>query len=156
MLWISRQNDDFIWNCMMPRYRWRSMPLYQLSMYGTGKKVDFFLIVRSEVKSLSHVMTLCDPMDCSLPGSSVHGIFQARVLEWVATSFSRGSSRPRDRTWVSRIAGRCFTIWATREAPLIARGGAQILKEEAMTKLKVYVRATLKTSQWRTLCSLGP
>ena len=62
--------------------------------------------------------TLCDPMDCSLPGSSVHGIFQARVLEWVAISFSRGSSQPRDQTWVSRIAGRSFTIWATREAPL--------------------------------------
>ena len=45
--------------------------------------------------------TLCKPMDCSPPGSSVHGIFQARVLEWVAISFSRGSSRPRDRTWVS-------------------------------------------------------
>ena len=42
--------------------------------------------------------TLCDPMDCSLPGSSIHGIFQARVLEWVAISFSRGSPRPRDRT----------------------------------------------------------
>ena len=42
--------------------------------------------------------TLCDPMDCSLPGSSVHGILQARILEWVAISFSRGSSRPRDRT----------------------------------------------------------
>ena len=40
--------------------------------------------------------TLCDPMDCNLPGSSVHVIFQARVLEWVAISFSRGSSRPRD------------------------------------------------------------
>ena len=53
--------------------------------------------------------TLCDPMDCSLPDFSVHGIFQARVLEWVAISFSRGSSRPRDRTQVSRIAGRCFT-----------------------------------------------
>ena len=50
--------------------------------------------------------TLCDPMDCSLSGSSVHGIFHARVLEWVAISFSRGSSRPRDRTWVSRIVGR--------------------------------------------------
>ena len=60
-------------------------------------------------------LTLCDPMDCSLPGSSVHGIFQARVLEWVAISFSRGSSPPRDQTWVSRIVGRCFTIWATRE-----------------------------------------
>ena len=53
-------------------------------------------------------------MDCSLPGSSVHGIFQARVLEWVAISFSRGSSRPRDRTWVSRVVGRRFTVWATR------------------------------------------
>ena len=60
--------------------------------------------------------TLCDPMDCNLPGSSVHVIFQARVLEWVAISFSRGSSRPRDWTWVSRIAGRRFTIWVTREA----------------------------------------
>ena len=56
--------------------------------------------------------TLCDPMDCSLQGSSVHGIFQARVLEWVAISFSRESSRLRDRTWVSHIAGRCFTVWA--------------------------------------------
>ena len=56
-------------------------------------------------------------MDCSLPGSSVHGIFQARALEWVAISFSRGSSRPRDWTCVSCIAGRRFTIWATREAP---------------------------------------
>ena len=61
-------------------------------------------------------LTLCDPMDCSLPGSSVHGIFQARILEWVAISFSRGSSWPRDRTQVSRIVGRRFTIWATREA----------------------------------------
>ena len=59
--------------------------------------------------------TLCYPMDYSLPDSSVHGIFQARVLEWVAISFSRGSSWPRDRTWVSRIAGRRFTISATRE-----------------------------------------
>ena len=60
-------------------------------------------------------LTLCYPMDCSLPGSSVHGIFQARVLEWVAISFSRGSFWPRDWTWVSHIVGRCFTIWATRE-----------------------------------------
>ena len=50
--------------------------------------------------------TLCDPMDCSLPGFSVHGIFHARVLEWVAISFSRGSSWPRDQTKVSCIAGR--------------------------------------------------
>ena len=62
-----------------------------------------------KVKSLSRVR-LCDPVDCSLPGSSVHGIFQARVLEWVAISFSRGSSRPRDRTQFSLIVGRRFTV----------------------------------------------
>ena len=49
-------------------------------------------------------LTLCDSMDCSLPGSSVHGILQARILEWVAISFSRGSSRPRDQTWVSGVS----------------------------------------------------
>ena len=54
--------------------------------------------------------TLCDPMDCSPLGFSVHGILQARILEWVAISFSRGSSRPTDRTWVSCIAGGFFTI----------------------------------------------
>ena len=59
--------------------------------------------------------TLCDPVDCSLPGSSVHWIFQAIVLEWIAISFSRGSSQPRDRTWVSCIVDRRFTVWATRE-----------------------------------------
>ena len=59
--------------------------------------------------------TLCNPMDCRLPRSSVHGIFQAIVLEWIAISFSRGSFQPRDWTWVSRIVDRCFTIWATRE-----------------------------------------
>ena len=59
--------------------------------------------------------TLCDPLDCSLPGSSVHEIFQARILEWVAISFCRRSSQPRDWTWVSHIVGRRFTVWATRE-----------------------------------------
>ena len=54
-------------------------------------------------------------MDCSLPGSSVHGISQARILEWVSISFSRASSQPRDRTQVYCIAGRLFTGWATRE-----------------------------------------
>ena len=58
-------------------------------------------------------LTLCDLMDCSPLGSSIHGILQARMLEWVATLFSRGSSRPRDQTQVSCIAGRFFTIWAT-------------------------------------------
>ena len=61
--------------------------------------------------------TLCDPMGCRLPGSSVHGIFQAIVLEWIAISFSRGSSQPRDQSWVSWIVDRCFTVWTTREIP---------------------------------------
>ena len=69
---------------------------------------------KSEVAQLCP--TLCDPMDCSPPGFSVHGIFQARVLKWVTISFSKGSSQPRDWTWVSCIADRCFTVWATREA----------------------------------------
>ena len=59
--------------------------------------------------------TLCDPKDCGLPGSSIHGIFQARVLEWVAISFSRESSWPRDWTRVSHMVGRRFTVWATGE-----------------------------------------
>ena len=128
-----------------------------------------FLLQCMKVKSESEVaqscLTLSDPIDCSLPGSSIHGIFQARVLGWVtiafsgiyyecifshvqlfatpwtvarqaplsmgfskqeywsgvSMSFSRGSSRPRDRTQVSRIAGRRFTLWATREALLSVR-----------------------------------
>ena len=55
-------------------------------------------------------LTLCDPKDYSPPGSFVHGIPQARILEWVAIPFSRGSSLSRDQTWVSCIAGRVFTI----------------------------------------------
>ena len=72
---------------------------------------------RKKVKSHSVVSDSLRPHRLfSWPGSSIHGIFQARVLEWVAISFSRGSSSPRERTWVSHIAGRLFTIWATREA----------------------------------------
>ena len=65
---------------------------------------------------LSHVQLYRNPMDCSLLGSSVHGILQARILEWVAISFSRGSSQPRNWTLLSCLAGRFFTDWAAREA----------------------------------------
>ena len=67
------------------------------------------------VQSLQSCLTHCSPMDCSLPGSSVHGILQTRILEWVAMPSSRGSSQPRDRTCVSvfpvspALAGRFFT-----------------------------------------------
>ena len=66
-------------------------------------------------------------MDCSLSGSSIHGIFQARVLEWIAISFFRGPSRPRNQTQVSRIAGRRFNLWATREAPREELTGIHLL-----------------------------
>ena len=58
---------------------------------------------------------LCNPTDCSPPGSSVHGLLQTRVLEWVAMPSSRGSSPPRDWTQVSHTTGGFFAIWATRE-----------------------------------------
>ena len=62
-----------------------------------------------KVKVAQCCPTLCDPMDCSLPGSSAHGVLQARILDWVAIPFSRGSSQPRDQTQVSHIAGGFFT-----------------------------------------------
>ena len=68
------------------------------------------------VKSLQLCLTLCNPMDCSPPDSSVHGILQARILEWVAIFFSRGSSWPRDRTQISHTAGRLLTLWATKKS----------------------------------------
>ena len=70
-----------------------------------------------EVKVTQSCLTLCDPMDCSPPSSSVHRFPQARVLEWVAIPFARGSSQPRDWTQVSCIAGLFFTSRATSEAP---------------------------------------
>ena len=64
-------------------------------------------------------LTLSNLMDCSMPGPSVHGIFQARIPWWVAILFSKGSSWPRNRIWVSQIAGRFITLWASREASII-------------------------------------
>jgi len=71
-----------------------------------------------ESESVMSCPTLCNPMDCSLPGSSVHRILQARILEWFAVPFSRASSWPRDWTQVSCIAGRFYTVWAIWEAPV--------------------------------------
>ena len=97
---------------------------------------------KKEREAAQSCPTLCDPMDCSPPGSSVHGISQARKLEWIAVSFSRGSSWPRDQTRVSRIAGRRFTIWATREA----------LKEQKVLPKKIWLLLTFSAahSKWST------
>ena len=87
-----------------PKQRHKAAVDRERRSYGDDGELGSLLL-------LSH----CDPENCSPPGSSVHGIFQARILEWVAISFSRGSSWPRDRTQVSLIVGRRFTVWATRE-----------------------------------------
>ena len=89
--------------------------IYTCIQYYCIQNIQYFLTISPQRKSGFYDTTLCDPMDCSLPGSSVHGIFQAIVLEWIAISFFRGSYQPRDRTRVSRIVNRRFTVWATRE-----------------------------------------
>ena len=73
----------------------------------------------SESESVSHWVlsdSIVTPVDCSLPGCSVHGLLQAKILEWIAMPSSRGSFRPRDWSWVFCIAARFFTVWATRES----------------------------------------
>ena len=74
---------------------------------------------RSEMKVAQSCPTLCDPVDCSLLGSSVPGIFQARILEWIAIPFSKGSSQPRDQTQASCTAGGFYTTWAILHAARI-------------------------------------
>ena len=107
---------------------WISFPIYVtteswvgiLVLHSRFSLVIYFIhninCVEVKVLVIQPCLTLWDPRDCSPPGSSVHVILQARILEWVAISFSRLSSRPSDWSWVSHIAGRFFTIWATREA----------------------------------------
>ena len=97
-----------------------------ISTWGLSECATFFPISswpplgKSPAESESEVAqscpAICNSTDCSLTGSSIHGVFQARVPEWVAFSFSRVSSQSRARTQVSHIASRCFTLWATREA----------------------------------------
>ena len=81
---------------------------------GVLKSRDITLPTKVHIVKESEVAPSCptlgNHMDCSLPGSSIHGIFQARILEWVTISFSRGSPQPRDQTWVSRTAGSFYTI----------------------------------------------
>ena len=101
-----------------------ALPGWFLSTKPPGQSLGavpyFILFLGSPLKVQVSVIQLCltlyNPTDCNLPGSSIHGIFQASILEWLVIPFSKGSSRPRDWNWVSCIAGRFFTICATREA----------------------------------------
>ena len=96
------------------------MNLYSKVMSLLFNMLSRLVILVIKKKLVTHsCLTLWNPLDCSLPGFSVHGILQIRILEWVAFPFSRGSSWPRDWTLVSHVAGRFFTTWATRKATLV-------------------------------------
>ena len=121
-LWVKLYPDKYLlchlWKQESDGYSW----LYSLEDNSWEKGIAsrelliFFLWDFAEVLVAHLCPTLCNPMDCSLPGSSVHGVLQARIQEWVVILFSRGSSQHRDQIQVSCIAGRFFTIRATRKA----------------------------------------
>ena len=92
--------------------------VFQLQLVSSLQNADLIMVKvkESESEVAQSCPTLCDPVDCSLPGFSVHGILQARILEWVTISFSSRSSQPRDWTQVFHIGGRHLNLWATREA----------------------------------------
>ena len=91
--------------------------LGQMTVFKARSRSPASLITRQTMVSLVKVscLTLCDPMDCNPPGSSVHGILQARKLGWAAIPFSKESFQPRDWTQVPCIASGLFTVWATRD-----------------------------------------
>ena len=102
-----------------PGYLFYTLGYNPVPLYFVAQMLQLWPLVSEVAQSC---LTLCNPMDCSLLGSSIHGIFQARILEWVAISFSRGSSQPRDRTRVSGIVGRCFSRLSLQGSLLFKKG----------------------------------
>ena len=118
---MLNESNDNGHPCLVPN-KGRFLNSFSLlrMMLAVGLSYVAFIMLRFvHAKSLRLCLTLCDPMDHSLPGSSVHGILQARILDWVAISFSRGSSWPRDRTCISCIGRLILYSQATQEAPVI-------------------------------------
>ena len=108
--------------------------------------VTLYTSIKMCAKLLQLCLTLCNSMDCSPPGSSVCGILQARILEWVAVASSRGPSPPRDQTHVSCIAKEILYCWATREAPLW-----NVLGDEGILPFRAYYEHNQKSQ----LCFCG-
>ena len=104
MEWVLRACCVLMWSLCLPGWVLRWPHLTRNTLHTCA------LVAQS-------CPTFCDPIDCSPPGSSIHGILQARMQEWVATPFSRRSSWPRDWTQVSHTASGFFNDWATGEAP---------------------------------------
>ena len=111
---VTLRVEPWCWMCSWLQLAPRKVTLNSMLFHHSPRPAPGVCML----SHFTHVQ-LCDPMDCSPPRSSVHGILQAGILGWVAMSSSRGPSWPRDRTCVtcgSCIAGRFFTTWATREA----------------------------------------
>ena len=123
MVWAAYRKITGKWICRFQlcfhRHAVHSLLVYLCYQMGLSYRLSFiaitFTLCIPQVLVTQRCPTLCDPMDCNSSGTSVHGIIQARILEWVATSFSSESSKPRDWACVSCIAGGFFIIWATRE-----------------------------------------
>ena len=109
----SVANNIFFNLTFILEYNWFAMFYYSV-VQGVQQRESVTHVCAQWLQSY---LTLCDPLDCSPPGSSVYGISQARILEWVALSSSRGSSWPRDGTQVSCIGRQILYCWVTREAP---------------------------------------
>ena len=118
---ISYQNKS---NIRVYNYTWHLAQYLAHNWYSRYLLNNDYITVKVKVKSCP---TLCNPMACSLPGFLVHGIFQARILEWVTISFSRRSSWPRNWTCVSSIVGRRFAVWATREVSWMSKSKQLLL-----------------------------
>ena len=110
---------SYLWCCRSCTHSTQSLIVKVVSRQVGSKVKGLLRFVSedwSEETSLNHVRLFSTPWTVAYYTPGIfHGIFQARVLEWVVISFSRGSFQPRDRTRVSHIVGGCFTIWATRE-----------------------------------------
>ena len=101
----SSQARDQTWvSCIVGNLRHYRQILYQLSSQGIHDIIYIWLCL-----VIQSCLIRCDPVDCSLPGSSIHGILQAKILEWLAMPSSRGSSQPRDQTQLSHTAGGFFS-----------------------------------------------
>ena len=100
-------DDHYVYYCGQESLRRNGVAII------VNKRVWNAVKVKSESEVAQSCPTFCDPVDCSLPGFSIHGILQARILLWVTISFYRGSSQPRDWTWVSHTGGKRFNLWAT-------------------------------------------
>ena len=108
------------------------------------KRQGFLFLKQRERELAQSCPTLCNPMDCCPPGSLVHGIFQAWILEWVAIPFFRGSSRPRDQTPVSCTAGRFFTIWTSKEVNILHA----VIKAITENKHYIVCQSSLTNGPW--------